>query len=308
MGENDVLIKVHSAPINPSDIHLLKGQLPTMKQPTILGLEGSGVVIQTGSSSEAMALNGKKVAFLALGHEDLGSWGEHIVMDRKMVFPLPDTITLSEGACALANPLTVEGMILTCQENNHKCIINSAACSMLGKMLVKACQKNGIKLITIVRREAQVAMLEQLGARHILNSSDSDFEAGLANLISQYQPTAFFDAVGGEFGNLVVKNMPPFSTTYIYGFLSGELGYTVPVADMIMKSKVVRGWLVLALLDVPEKAAKILKGSFEGLVAGDYKSTIVKSFPQDQFQEAIAFHDKHASEGKVILYNPSFNS
>lgn len=309
LDENDVLVKVHSGVINPSDTLYLQGHYPANKhRPTIAGFEGSGLIIETGSAPEAAALKGKRVAFFANGKHDLGSWGEYVVLNRHTTFPLLDSITYEEAACALVNPLTVEGFIHTCKEKGYTSIVHSAAASSLGKMLIKACKNHGITLINIVRRKEQVETLEQLGAEHILNSSDPAFETDLAFRFSQHHPSAFFDAVGGQVGTTVFTHLPVGSTTYCYGLLSSDPHYKVPASDLIFKKKVLTGWWLSAELADPVKAVKIVTGSFQALAAGDYKSHIAKTFHHEQFQEALDFYAKNSSEGKVLLISPVFNN
>lgn len=308
LGEHDVLVKVHSAAINPSDNLFIQGIYPAEKQyPTFPGFEGSGLVVETGSSAEAVALKDKRVAFFALGFHELGTWGEYTVVSCKFAFPVPDTVSYEEAACALINPLSVEGFMNTCREEGHKTIVHSAAASSLGKMLIKACKKNQITLINIVRRKEQVELLKSLGAEVVLDSSDPAFEDHLKHVFEDHKPNAFFDAIGGKFGTTVFTHMPNGSTTYCYGLLSGESLYPVPASDLLFKAKVLRGWWITAELQDPSKAVKIITGSFENLVSGDYKSYIVRTFPHEQYQEALEFYSKNSSEGKVVLQNPAFH-
>ena len=306
---NDILIKVHSAAINPSDVAYIQGHYPSAKsRPVIAGSEGSGLIIETGSAPEAAALKGKRVAFFALGKTDQGSWGEYVVINRYSAFPIPDSVTYEEAACALVNPLTVEAFILICKESNHTAIVHSGASSSLGKMLIKACKNNNITLINIVRRKEHVDTLHKLGAEHVLDSSDAAFEADLSLKISQHHPSGFFDSVGGKVGSTIFTHLPPGSTAYVYGLLSGDPQYNVPASDLIFKKKVLRGfWLSTEMAD-PARVVKIVGESFKGLAEGDYKSHIVKSFNHEQVKKALEFYQKNASEGKVILSSPVFNN
>lgn len=308
MGKNDVLIKVHSAPIDPSDLEFFKNLYqPGKHLPSVAGFEGSGLVMDAGENQECQELKGKRVAFFSTGNNELGSWGEYTVINRNNVFPLPHGVPLEIGACALLNPLTVMGIIETCIEKGHECIVHTAACSTLGRMLVKACKKQGITMINICRRAEQMNILQQLGAEHILNSSDDAFETDLAYRIAQFKPTAFFDAVGGKIGSMVFRHMPSGSTTYCYGMLADEHGYNISSADLMYKDKNLQGWWLSKELQDPERATNIVQASFEGLKSGDLKPVLLKAFPMEKFEEAIQFHEKHASEGKVTLFNPSFN-
>jgi len=69
-GEGEVLVKIHAAPINPSDFGALGGaydaEIPLAKfhYPIVNGNEASGVVVSSGGGDVADATVGKSVAFL----------------------------------------------------------------------------------------------------------------------------------------------------------------------------------------------------------------------------------------------------
>lgn len=172
IGENDILVKVHSGVINPSDLMFVDGHYSAKKNfPFIPGFEGSGVVVAGGSSVKSQSLVGKNICFLSSGEDDAGSYSEFTVLDNNSAFELPSTLSLQEGATCLINPLTVEGFIHESHLKGYKTIIHSAAASALGKMLVHATKDNSINLINLVRSEEQVAALKELGAEHIINTS-----------------------------------------------------------------------------------------------------------------------------------------
>lgn len=90
VGVDQVLVKVHSAAINPSDVMFTQGLYGTQKtKPCVPGLEGSGTVVSGGSSDKSKALIGKNVCFFASGENTKGSWGEYTVLSNDSVYPLP---------------------------------------------------------------------------------------------------------------------------------------------------------------------------------------------------------------------------
>ena len=75
--ENEVLVEVKAAPINPSDLGLIYGFYPTTrKYPFGAGLEGCGRIIKSGGGKVADSFVGKKVAFFG-GDQLLGSYSRY---------------------------------------------------------------------------------------------------------------------------------------------------------------------------------------------------------------------------------------
>lgn len=69
------------------------------------------------------------------------------------MFEIDQDVPTSSACSGIVNPLTVVGFIENYKKNGYKGMIHTAAASSLGKMLVKACIKNNIPLLNIVRRE-----------------------------------------------------------------------------------------------------------------------------------------------------------
>ncbi|NIJ36833.1 NADPH:quinone reductase-like Zn-dependent oxidoreductase [Sphingopyxis panaciterrae] len=218
---HEVLVKVLTTPINPSDLGLLFGgaDMTTARAgtrdglPTItadvppagmramggrigdalaIGNEGCGLVVKAGASPEAQALVGKTVALL--GGE---MYAEYRCLPVQMVMPLPDGTDPVDGASCFVNPLTSLAFTETMRMENHSAIVHTAAASNLGQMLVKICAKDGIPLVNIVRSDAQVEILKAIGAQHIVNSSADDFMERLVDAITETGATIGFDAIGG---------------------------------------------------------------------------------------------------------------
>ncbi len=228
-GPDDVLVKVEAAPINPSDLALLLGPADlstgrvsgSAERPVVtfdiaaeympmvaarvgqslpVGNEGAGTVIAAGSSDAAQALMGKTVGIF--GGE---MFGQYRVAPAFMCLELEDGTTAAEGASCVVNPLTSLAMVETLHMEGHKAMIHTAAASNLGQMLNRICLADGVDLINVVRKPEQVAILKDIGAKHIINSSEDDFYDKLTAAIVETGATLAFDATGG--GKLVNQVM-----------------------------------------------------------------------------------------------------
>jgi NADPH:quinone reductase len=220
-GPDQVLIRMEAAPINPSDLGLLFAGADltnataggTAERPVItaplppaaaraararvgqslaVGNEGAGTVVATGSSDAARRLAGKTVA--AAGG---GMYTQYQCADAAFCLVLPDGVDAVAGAASFVNPMTVLGMVETMRDEGHTALIHTAAASNLGQMLNRVCIEDGIPLISIVRSAAQVKLLTDQGAEHVLDSTTESFAADLTAAIAETSATIAFDAIGG---------------------------------------------------------------------------------------------------------------
>lgn len=220
-AEDEIVVRVEGAPINPSDLGLLIGPADmsaatvsgTKEQPVVtakvpeaalkamagrldesmpVGNEGAGVVIKTGSSDAAKALMGKTVAMIGGA-----MYAQYRVIKARDVLPLPAGTTAAEGASCFVNPLTALGMTETMRREGHKALVHTAAASNLGQMLNKICIKDGIGLVNIVRSKEQADILHKLGAKYVVDSTAPSFMDDLTNALVETGATIAFDAIGG---------------------------------------------------------------------------------------------------------------
>jgi len=216
-GDDEVIVRIEAAPINPSDLGLLLGpaDIASMKagkdgsqltftvpkermgsvagrmgQSMAIGNEAAGTVVAAGKN--AKALEGKLVG--AIGG---GMYADYRKLAAKDVVPLPAGATAADGASMFVNPLTALGFVETARREGHKAIVHAAAASNLGQMLQKICLADGIPLVNIVRSKAQADILRGIGATHVLDSTAGDFKAQLADAIAETGATIAFDPIGG---------------------------------------------------------------------------------------------------------------
>ncbi len=218
-GDDEVVIRVQATPINPSDLGLLIGpadvnsakkvggsnapkvkmKVPKDRLPLVqgrlgqslpVGNEGAGTVVAAGKN--AQDLMGKLVAGAGGA-----MYAEYRCIPTMTCLPMPDGTDPADAAASFVNPLTVLAMLETMRMENHSAIINTAAASNLGRMLIKVCAEDDVPLISVVRREEHVKELQKLGAQYVCDSSAKDFEQQLTEAIKSTGATLAFDATGG---------------------------------------------------------------------------------------------------------------
>jgi NADPH2:quinone reductase len=217
---DELIVRIEAAPLNPSDALLLlgpvdhgslhasgsgldavvEGTVPRAALPGILGRldksmpagsEGAGTVVTAGRDVEDLI--GRIVALRA----STGSYSEYQRVKASECLVLPEGLSARDGAAAFINPLTALGMTETMRREGHSALVHTAAASNLGQMLNRLCIADGIPLVNIVRSAAQVAILRDQGARHVLDSTDPNFDSELVEALAETGATLAFDAIGG---------------------------------------------------------------------------------------------------------------
>lgn len=344
-GAGEVVVQVQASPINPSDLGLLLGpadistarvsqnangpvvtfDIPERLQRMVaaradesmpVGNEGAGVVVAAGSSPEAQALLGKTVAVLGGA-----MYGQYRTLPVAGCMALPDGTTAEEGASCFVNPLTALSFPETMRMEGFTALIHTAAASNLGQMLQKICTKDGIGLVNIVRNEEQEAILRNIGATHVVNSSSPTFMDDLTQAIVETGAYLAFDAIGGGklagqiltcmeiAANKTAKVYSRYGSTqnkqvYIYGGLDSGPTELNRAFGMMWG---LGGWLLTPfLMKIGPEAGQKLRDR----VVAELKTTFASHYTRELSLgevlnlDVIAAYNRKAT-GEKFLINPS---
>jgi NADPH2:quinone reductase len=342
---HEVVIRVEASPMNPSDLGLLFGAadmttakasgtaerpvvtatVPERARPAMagrldesmpVGNEGAGVVVKAGSSPQAQALLGKTVA--AIGG---AMYSQYRAVAAAQCIELPAGTTAADGASCFVNPLTSLGMVETMRMEGHKALVHTAAASNLGQMLNKICQKDGIALVNIVRKQEQEDLLRGLGAKYVCNATSPTFIEDLTQALIETGATLAFDATGGGklagqiLGcmeaalNRTAKEYSRYGSTthkqvYIYGGLDRSPTEFVRNFGMAWG---MGGWLLFPFLGkLGDEGTKRLKAR----VVAELKTTFASKYTREVSLvealqlDAIGVYSKQAT-GEKFLLNPN---
>jgi NADPH:quinone reductase-like Zn-dependent oxidoreductase len=298
-GQGEVLVRMAASPINPSDLASLQGLYGVKKAlPMVPGIEGSGTVVKTGSGFFARRLLGKRVA-CAAGAGD-GAWAEYMVAPALQCSPLPGSVTDEQGSMRIVNPYTAWAHVKIAQQAGAPAIVQTAAASALGQMVNRLARLRGIKVINIVRRDAQAETLRSLGAEDILNSESPEFDTELRDLCRRRGASLAFDAVSGAMTAQLLEAMPPEARVVVYGGLAGQL-ISVNPGELIFNQRRVEGFYLARWISHQNQLA-LLSMQRQLYRLGDLTHAQIQlGAPLEDAQHAISTYEANMSAGKVLL-------
>jgi NADPH2:quinone reductase len=342
---DEVVVRLEASPLNPSDLGLLFGAAdlaqakasgtaaspvitapisePVMRamagridQSLAVGNEGAGIVVQAGSSAEALALVGKTVA--VLGGE---MYSQFRTLKAIQCLVLPPGTKPSEGASCFVNPLTALGMVEAMRREGHTALVHTAAASNLGQMLNRICINDQVSLVNIVRKQEQEDLLRKLGAQVVVNSSAPTYMQDLIQALIRTGATIAFDATGGgRLANQILTAMEAAALSkmtqysrygstvhkqvYIYGGLDRSPTELTRAYGM---SWSIGGWLVTPFL---QKIGLEATQRLRARVVAELKTTFASHYTKEiSLAEALQLENIRAyakfGTGEKYLINPN---
>jgi NADPH:quinone reductase-like Zn-dependent oxidoreductase len=291
----------------------LRAMAGRLGQSLPVGNEGGGVVVAAGASDAAQALLGRTVGVFGGA-----MYAQYRTLSARDCLVLGDDVTPAEGASCFVNPLTALGMVETMRAEGHKALVHTAAASNLGQMLNRICQADGVGLVNIVRSPAQEAILRDIGAACVCDSSKPAFLDDLIEALVATGATVAFDAIGGGklASQILVAMEAALNRTatsynrygsathkqvYIYGGL--DISPTILTRSFGMAWGL-GGWLLPPFLQKigPEKSEALRRrvaAEIKTTFASHYTSVI--SLQEALNPEVIAAYNRRATGEKYLI-------
>lgn len=323
-GAGEVLVRMIYAPLNPSDIYnTLQGTYrkalsnaiwnygkkkgitffpnstrTIVDPPFTPGLEGMGIVEKAGSGLLAKRLVGKRVAVIGSG-----TWAEYTCVPAKQVIVLPKSLSDEEGACSMINPLTVTAMLFfVLNIKKGKWLLQSAANSELGKMVIRIGKKLGFHTINIVRNSEHVDTLKNIGANHVLVWGKDNIREAVHTITLGNGVHYAIDAVAGKIGSEMTFCLAPQAKMIVYGTLSSEplkfssRNLMTPLASIegFFLTNFFKTLSTFEKIQLLQKTKKLLKD-------GVFKADIDAIYPMEQVRSAVRHAKRPGHKGKVLI-------
>jgi NADPH:quinone reductase-like Zn-dependent oxidoreductase len=221
----------------------------------------------------------------------------------KQAVPIPDSLSLEQAASAFVNPTTAYAMTQrVLKVLPHQWLLQTAAASVVGKMVVALGKHFGFKTINAVRRRDQVQELKDLGADEVVVTDDEDLAAAVMRITAGFGVMCALDPVGGETGTAVAKSLAHGGRMLVYGSLSFQPTCFSP-RDMLTKGSSVESFALgrfMQRLSLIQKLG-VIRAVNKLTASGVLRSPEGNKFPLERIREAVADAERTGRGGKTLL-------
>jgi trans-2-enoyl-CoA reductase len=296
-GPSEVVFDVLAFPINPSDLMFINGDYGSgATLPLVPGSDCAGRVVAVGEQVTHVTKDDLVITLTT------GTWTQRGKAESDAVIKMPEGIDLHQAAMMRVNPATALLMLTDIVPlERGDWVVQNAANSALGRILIELAHDRGIRTVNIVRSEGPVAELEALGADVVVVDGP-----GLAKRIRQATGGApvklALDAIGGQAAKRLGYVVSEGGTVCNYGRLSGPEVVAMS-SDLILRGvRYVGFFLTNALRDRPLHEVTELYGVLADQVrAGKLQAPVEATYPLEDIETAIRHAQQERRRGKVLV-------
>lgn len=282
--ENQVLIEVHSATINPFDYKVRRGYMKDampLKLPLTIGGNLSGVVIDVGSEVTDFKVGdevfGQSYAFGG----GSGAIAEYAVASAENIAPKPKSIDhIQSGSLPLVGVSAIQALEQHINLQKGQKILIHGGAGGIGSMAIQLAKYLGAYVATTASSD-DIDFVKGLGADEVIDYQKQKFEEKLSGF------DAVYDTVGGDTLDRSFKVLKKD------GILVSMLGE--PSKDLAAE------YGIKVIGQNTQTNSKNLAHLAELVDQGVIKPQVDKVFPLQQTREAFEYVETGHPRGKVVI-------
>lgn len=286
LKEGELLIKVHSAAVNRTDIITREGKVGYLENP-ILGVEISGVVTEiSGKSSFSI---GDRVMGLVNG----GGYAEFAVMPSDRAIKVPDSLSFDEAAAIPEVFLTAYQTLfwLGKLKKNETVLIHAGASGVGTAAIQLAKHISDAKVIVTAGSKRKLDFCRELGADVLINYKEQSFDEEVLKATNGKGVDLILDFVGADYWNKNLASIKKEGRWVLIGILGGAEVEKVNLLSIMSKCIQFTGTLL-----TPRS------NEYKALLTKEFSENIIPYFEDKKIKPIIDTKFSLEDIGKAHLY------
>lgn len=306
LRDNDVMVEIHAAGVNPVDSKIRDGEFKLIlryRLPMILGSDLAGVVTRVGPKVTRFSPGDEVYAHP--GQDRIGTFAEFIAIDQTNVALKPKNLTMEEAASMPLVALTArQALVERANLQTGQKVLIHAGSGGVGTVAIQLAKHFGAYVATTTST-ANIDLVKSLGADVVVDYKRDDFEKVLQGydvvLNSLGKDTLEKSlAVLKPGGKLISISGPPdpdFARKSGFGW---PLRQVMRLLSFGIRRKSKRLGISYSFLFMTADGGQL--GKITSLIeAGGIRPVMDRVFPFERTNEALSYVDTGRAKGKVVV-------
>jgi len=177
VGSGEVLVRMATSGINPSDVKKRAGSFPSLVDLgyVIPNSDGAGVIEAVGEGVDEGRVGERVWIYQAQYGRRFGTAAEYVTIDESRAPMLPDNASFEVGACMGIPAMTAHRCVFADGDVAGQTILVTGGAGRVGHYAIQWASQAGATVIASASNDEDKATCVAAGAAHVVNHRDEDF-------------------------------------------------------------------------------------------------------------------------------------
>jgi NADPH2:quinone reductase len=299
-GSGEVLVRMSTSGINPSDVKKRAGSFPNLLDQgyVIPNSDGAGVVEAVGEGVDQSRIGERVWIYQAQYGRRFGTAAEYVVIDASRAPRLPDNASFEVGACMGIPAMTAHRCVFADGDVSGQTILVTGGAGRVGHYAIQWASQAGATVIASASNDKDNAACVAAGAAHVVNHRDEGF---VDQILAANEGLPVDRIVDVEFGanlaaSIAVLRIGGTIATYSSTQVTEP---KLPFFEMMYKDITLRFVIVYAM---PEEAKEhAIADINEALAADKLQHRIAHTLPLAEIAKGNELIEQGTIRGAVVL-------
>lgn len=299
-GPGEVLVRLHTSGVNPSDVKKRAGSFPNLLDAGLVipNSDGAGIIEAVGEGVAASRVGERVWVYQAQFARRFGTAAEFVALDSERAPLLPDNAGFDVGACLGIPAMTAHRCIFADGDVQGQTIVITGAAGRVGYYAVQWASQAGATVIATASNAEDAAACRAAGAAHVVNHRSDSFAD---DILTANGGQRIHRAVDLEFGaNLAtwIAVVRTSGTIATYGSVAVPEP-TLPFFQLLYMDMNIRFVIVYAMPETAKQQA--IADIHTALTAAVLQHRIAATLPLQDIAAANEVIEKSTMRGAVVL-------
>lgn len=299
-ADGEVLVRLSTSGINPSDVKKRAGSFPDLLDGGLVipNSDGAGVIQAVGKGIDPNRVGERVWIYQAQFARRFGTAAEYVAIGSERAAVLPGNTSFEVGASLGIPAMTAHRCVFADGDVSDQSILVTGGAGRVGYYAIQWAKRGGARVIATASNAADESACLGAGADHVVNHRDATFGA---DVLAANKARRVDRVVDVEFGaNLPVSLQVLRTGGTIATYSSTQVTTpTLPFFQMLYQDITLRFVIVYAMPEGAKQAA--IRDITEALVNGSLQHRIGRVVPLDDIVTANELIEHGTIRGAVIL-------
>ncbi len=299
-GPGEVLIRLHTSGVNPSDVKKRAGSFPTLLDdgPVIPNSDGAGTIEAVGSGVAKERIDERVWVYQAQFARRFGTAAEFIAIASERAPRLPDNVSFEIGACLGIPAMTAHRCVFADGDVDGQVILITGGAGRVGHYAIQWASQAGATVVASASTPADAEACLRAGATSIVNHRSEQFAESILDATEGNPVDRVIDV---EFGANLATSVKVLRVGGTIATYSSTMVTEpkLPFLEMMYKDLTIRMIIVYAM---PESAKQLAISDLEKALGNDQlQHRIAQVLPLGEIVKGNELIEQADVRGSVVL-------